>query len=266
MPIRRTMRSSPTEPTATYPSLRDRAVLVTGGGSGIGAAIVRAFAHQHSKVAFLDIDDGASKKLAAELDGHDWPRPLHVKCDLLDVGALRTAIAEVEGRLGPIDVLVNNAASDERHAIDAVEPAYFDDRIAVNLRHYFFAIQAVREAMAKNGGGSIVNLGSIAWRLHLPDVAVYATAKAAIAGMTKILGAELGPQRIRINCVEPGFVTTERQKRLWLTPELESRVRAGQCLPDLIEPDSIADIVLFLASDAGRMCTRQTFIVDGGWT
>ncbi|MBI5851277.1 MAG: SDR family oxidoreductase [Planctomycetes bacterium] len=260
------MSSPPTDPTATYPSLRGRAVLVTGGGSGIGAAVVRAFARQHSKVAFLDIDDDASKKLVAELAGKDWPRPLHVNCDLQDIGALRAAIAQVEGRLGPIDVLVNNAASDERHEIDAVEPAYFDDRIAVNLRHYFFAIQAVRAAMAKNGGGSIVNLGSIVWRLPLPEVAVYATAKAAIAGMTKILAAELGPQRIRINCVEPGFVATERQKKLWLTPELESRVRAGQCLPDLIEPDSIADLVLFLASDAGRMCTRQTFVVDGGWT
>ncbi len=260
------MSSPPIEPTATYPSLRDRAVLVTGGGSGIGAAIVRAFAHQHSRVAFLDVVDDASKKLVAELAGGDRPRPLFVHCDLLDIGALRTAIREVEGRLGPLDVLVNNAASDERHEIDAVEPAYFDDRIAVNLRHYFFAIQAVRDAMANNGGGAIVNLGSIVWRLPLPDVAVYATAKAAIAGMTRILGAELGPQRIRVNCVEPGFVTTERQKRLWLTPELESRVRAGQCLPDLIEPDSIADIVLFLASDAGRMCTRQTFVVDGGWT
>ena len=260
------MTSHPTCPTATYPSLRNGVVLVTGGGSGIGAAIVRHFAHEHSRVAFLDIDDDASKELVADLGGNDWPTPLYVKCDLLDIGALRAAVADVEGRLGPIDVLVNNAGNDDRHEIDAVEPAYFDDRIAINLRHYFFAIQAVREGMAKNGGGSIVNLGSIAWRLHLPEVPIYAAAKAAIAGMTNVLATELGPQRIRVNCVEPGFVATERQKKLWLTSELESRVRAGQCLPDLIGPDSIADIVLFLASDAGRMCTSQTFVVDGGWT
>lgn len=260
------MSSPPTEPTATYPSLRNRAVLVTGGGSGIGASIVRAFAHQHSRVAFLDIDDAASQSLVAELDGGDWPRPLYLKCDLRNIGALRAAIAEVEGQLGPLDVLVNNAANDDRHEVDTVAPEYFDDCMAVNLRPCFFAIQAVRERMAQNGGGSIINLGSIAWRLKFPGVPVYATAKAAIAGMTKALAIELGPQRIRVNCVEPGFVTTERQKRLWLTPELEAQVRAGQSLPDLIAPDSIADMVLFLASDAGRMCTRQTFVVDGGWT
>lgn len=260
------MASYPTEPTATYPSLRDRVVLVTGGGSGIGEAIVRHFAHQHSRVAFLDIDDEVASKLVADLAGQDRPVPIYVTCDLRDIDALRAAIADIEGRLGAIDVLVNNAANDDRHEIDTVEPAYFDDRVAINLRHYFFAIQAVRAGMAKNGGGSIINLGSIAWRLHMPGLPIYATSKAAIAGMTNTLATELGPQRIRVNCVEPGFVATERQRIMWLTPEFEAEVRAGQCLPDLIEPAAIADIVLFLASDAGRMCTSQTFIVDGGWT
>ena len=260
------MTSPPRESTANYPSLIDRVVLVTGGGSGIGAAVVRAFAQKRSRVAFLDVVDEASEKLVAHLAGEGRPRPRYLHCDLRDIAALRSAITEVERTLGPIDVLVNNAANDDRHEFDVVEPAYFDDRIAINLRHYFFAIQAVRGAMARNGGGSIVNLGSIAWRLKLPGIPVYATAKAAIEGMTKALACELGPQRIRINCIEPGYVATERQKKLWLTPEFEAKVRAGQCLPDIIEPGSIADMVLFLASDQGRMCTRQTFVVDGGWT
>jgi len=265
------MASHPTDtqsndPRATYPSLRDSAVLVTGGGSGIGEAIVRQFASQHSRVAFLDIDVDAAEKLVADLADQDWPTPLFVKCDVMDIEALRTAIADVENRLGPVDILVNNAGNDDRHEIDTIEPDYFDERIAINLRHYFFAIQAVRERMAKNGGGSIVNVGSIAWRLSLPGVSIYSTAKAAIAGMTNTLATEHGPQNIHINCVEPGFVATERQKKLWLDPEFESRVRTGQCLPELIEPDAVADIVLFLASDAGRMCTSQTFVVDAGWT
>jgi len=249
-------------PTARYPSLRNRVVLVTGGGSGIGEAIVREFCRQNSRVAFLDVDEIASTKLVASLGG----APMFIECDLRDVTALRDAVAEVVEELGPIEVLVNNAANDDRHGIDAVEPEYFDERIAVNLRHYFFAAQAVRPGMAEGGGGSIINIGSIVWKLGFPDVPIYGTAKAGVVGMTRVLATELGPQRIRVNCIEPGYVATERQKLLWQTPELEAEVLAGQCLPDMIEPEAIASMVLFLAADDSRMCTSQTFVVDGGWT
>ena len=259
------MTSLRTEP-ATYPSLVNRVVLVTGGAAGIGATIVRRFAAQRSRVAFLDIDAAAAQKLVDEVRSDDGGAPTFLPCDLRDIPALRAAILEVEARLGPVEVLVNNAADDDRHEIDAIEPEDFDDRIAVNLRHYFFAVQAVREGMAKAGGGSIINLGSIAWRLGFPRVPIYATAKAAIAGMTKVLAAELGPQRIRVNCIEPGYVDTDRQQRMWMTPELDAEVRSGQCLPDLIEPDAIASMALFLAADDSRMCTSQTFVVDAGWT
>lgn len=252
--------------SAVYPSLQERVVLVTGGASGIGAAIVVRFVAQDSRVAFLDIDESAARELIRTLEGVGRAPPVFLPCDLKDIAALRAAVGRVEQEIGTVEVLVNNAANDDRHAIDEVEPEYFDDRIAANLRHYFFAIQAVRAGMAARGGGAIVNVGSTAWRLGFPDVPVYATAKAGIAGMTKVLATELGPQRIRVNCVEPGFVATERQRKHWLTPELEANVRKGQSLPDLIEPEAIADMVLFLASDDSRMCTSQTFIVDAGWT
>lgn len=249
---------------AHYPSLAGRVVLVTGGGSGIGAAIVRRFAGQGSRVAFLDIDEASSTQLVSDLPGEN--AALYVPCDLRESAALRAALRRVAAELGAIEVLVNNAANDDRHAIDAVDDAYFDDRIAVNLKHYFFAIQGVCTGMAQCGGGSIINVGSVSWRLGMPGLPLYATAKAGIVGLTKTLAGELGPQRIRVNCIEPGFVATERQRRLWFTPELEAQVRAGQSLPDLIEPDAIASMALFLAADDSRMCTGQTFVVDGGWT
>lgn len=245
-----------------YPSLEHLVVLITGGGSGIGAEIVAGFVAQGSRVAFLDLDRTASDALVAASAGE-----LHFEqCDLRDIGSLRIAIDSVVQRLGPVDVLVNNAADDERHDFDTVEPDEFDAHVHANLRHYFFAAQAVRAGMAGRGGGSIINLGSISWKLGFPAVPVYAMAKAAIVGMTRVLARECGPQRIRVNCVEPGFVATKRQKERWLTPELEADIRRGQALPDLIEPAAVADMVLFLASDGGRMCTGQTFVVDGGWT
>lgn len=265
------MAPRPTELTAIYPNLANRVVLVTGGGMGIGAAIVRHFVHQRSRVAFLDVDEAAAQELIADIaadiaDVDGATSPLFLACDVRDIAALRTAIQDIAATLGLITVLVNNAANDDRHDLDTVEPEYFDDRIAVNLRHYYFAIQAVRDGMAKSGGGSIINLGSIAWRLNLPDISCYATAKAGIAGMTNVLAAELGPQRIRVNCIEPGVVATKRQRELWLTPEYVAQVRAGQCLPDLTEPEMVADLALFLASDASLMCTSQTFTIDAGWT
>jgi len=245
-----------------YPGLESRVVLVTGGGSGIGAEIVAAFLAQGSRVALLDIDEAAGREVAAASGGSAHFEP----CDLRDVQALRAAIAAVASKWGPVDVLVNNAANDDRHDFDTVEPEYFDGRLHANLRHYFFAAQAVRQGMAGRGGGVILNLGSICWKIGFPDVPVYAMAKSAIVGMTRVLARECGPDRIRVNCVEPGHVVTRRQKELWLTPELEADVRRSQALPDLIPPSAVADMVVFLASDAARMCTGQTFVVDGGWS
>jgi NAD(P)-dependent dehydrogenase (short-subunit alcohol dehydrogenase family) len=245
-----------------HPSLENRTILVSGGASGIGAEIVRGFVDQGSKVAFLDLDQVSGASLVASLGGAAHFEP----CDLQDIEALRAAVISVEEALGPIDVLVNNAADDTRHDFDTVEPDYFDERIHANLRHYFFTAQAVREGMASRGGGAVVNLGSICWRIGFPDVPVYAMAKAAIVGMTRVLARECGPQRIRVNCVEPGYVVTPRQRDRWMTPELEEVVRRGQALPDFIEPAAVADMVMFVASDAARMCTGQTFVVDGGWT
>lgn len=245
-----------------YPGLENQVVLVSGGGSGIGAEIVRGFLVQGSRVAFLDVDLAAAAQVVTAADG-----TVHFEaCDLRDVASLRRAVDSVAAKLGPVDILVNNAADDDRHDFDTVEPEYFDQCLHVNLRHYFFAAQAVRAGMAGRGGGAIVNLGSISWKIGFPGLPVYATAKSAIVGMTRVLARELGPERIRVNCVEPGYVATERQRLRWLTPELEADIKRGQALPDLIEPAAVADMVVFLASDAARMCTGQTFVVDGGWT
>ncbi|MEE8469384.1 MAG: SDR family NAD(P)-dependent oxidoreductase [Planctomycetota bacterium] len=251
---------------ASYPCLQGRAVLVTGGASGIGASLVRHFAGQGSQVAFLDVDDEAATALVAELRAESDPAPLYFPCDLRDIGALRLAVSEVEERVGDIRVLVNNAASDDRHELDEVEPDYWDERMAVNLRHQFFAAQAVRTGMAQAGGGSIINMGSIAWRLGMTQLTAYATAKAGIVGLTKALAGELGPARIRVNCIEPGLVLTERQERLWATPEFKQQVLENQSLPDLCQPADVARLALFLASDESALISAQTFVIDGGWT
>jgi NAD(P)-dependent dehydrogenase (short-subunit alcohol dehydrogenase family) len=251
---------------ATYPSLRGRTVLVTGGGSGIGASIVEHFCAQGSRVAFLDVARAPSEALAAALAGRDpAAAPLFVACDLRDVAALRAAIDEVRARLGAIRVLVNNAASDDRHALDAVTPEYWDERFAVNLRHQFFAAQAVYPDMAAAGGGSIVNLGSTSWVIGQGGMPAYTTAKSAVAGLTRSLARDLGPMNIRVNCVLPGWIMTERQVRLWLTPEGEQELLRRQCLKRKLEPAEIARMVLFLAADDSAACTSQSYIVDGGW-
>lgn len=250
------------EGSAHYPSLQDRCVLVTGGATGIGAAVVRAFVGQGSRVAFLDVAEEPAQELVAELGGE----PLFLTCDLRDVEALRAAVRTAEERLGPVRALVSNAANDDRHEVADVEPDYWDERMATNLRHHFFAAQAVRPGMAEAGGGAIVNLGSITWRLGFTGLPAYATAKAGILGLTKALARELGPERIRVNCIEPGFVETERQQELWLTPELDQRVRSAQCLPDLCQPEDVADLALFLASDQSARITARSIVIDGGWT
>ena len=251
---------------ATYPSLRNRVVLVTGGASGIGASIVEHFSTQGSKVAFIDIDHAAAGGLQDAIGAAGRKRPLFVHCDLRDIGALRGAVVEVRRRLGPIRILINNAAHDERHAIDTVTPEYWDDRLAVNLRHQFFAAQAVYPDMAAAGGGAIVNLGSTSWMVGQGGMPGYTAAKSAVVGLTRGLARDLGPHNIRVTCVVPGWIMTERQIKLWLTPESEAELLRRQCLKRKLVPEDIARAVLFFAADDSAACTAQSYVVDGGWT
>lgn len=251
---------------ARYPSLAGRTVLVSGGATGIGASLVENFAAQGARVAFLDLDCEAAQTLVERIAATGAERPLFQRCDLRDIAALKTAVATVERSFGPVRALVNNAARDDRHALAEVTPEYFDDRIAVNLRHQFFAIQAVTDAMERAGGGSIVNMGSISWLLANEGYPVYATAKAAVSGLTRAVSRDLGRRNIRVNTVLPGWIMTERQISLWLTPEGEAEIMNRQCLKEKLYPDDVARLVLFLASDDSRMITNQSFVVDGGWT
>lgn len=252
-------------PNAIYPTLKDRVVFVTGGGSGIGAGLVEHFAGQGAIVTFVDVAEDASRALVENVAAAGHRRPDFIRCDLRDIEALRATIATTVDRYGPIRALLNNAGNDDRHRTEDVTPDYWDDRMAVNVRHQFFAAQAVRPSMRDAGGGSIVNFGSITWMVGDPDCPAYVTSKAAITGMTRALARELGPERIRVNCMIPGWVMTERQVRLWLTPDGERQIAERQCLPDRLYPSDIARMALFLASDDSRMCTSQHFIVDGGW-
>ncbi|MBM9401371.1 SDR family oxidoreductase [Gluconacetobacter azotocaptans] len=249
---------------ARYPSLSGRSVLVTGGATGIGAALVRAFAGQGAHVAFLDLDHAAGSMLADDLRA-EGRQALFVPCDLTDIGALQVAVDAARAAHGPIDILLNNAANDTRHTLDEVDPAMWDRLSAVNIRAQFFVAQAVAGDMRALGRGSIVCLGSIGWMLKNSGYPVYATAKAAVHGLVNALARELGPHAIRVNALVPGWVMTERQKKLWLTPEGEREIERGQCLPGRVEPEDIARMALFLAADDSRMCTGQSFIVDGGW-
>lgn len=250
---------------AVYPSLKDRVVFVTGGGSGIGAAIVEHFCAQGAKVAFVDIAAEPSEMLAEEIAAKGDPEPLFLPCDLRDIDQLQDCVAKAVDQLGAIRVLVNNAAHDERHPLDEVTAEYWDDRMAVNLRHQFFAAQAVHKGMAVAGGGSIVNMGSTTWLAGQGGMAGYSAAKSAIVGLTRSLARDLGPMNIRVNSVLPGWIMTERQERLWLTPEGEQELMTRQCLKRKLYPDDIARPVLFLASDDSAACTSQNYIVDGGW-
>lgn len=249
---------------AIYPSLRDRVVFVTGGGSGIGAEEVTQFARQGAKVAFVDIADAASEALVETLRAAGHPPPLYRQCDIKDVAALQAVIAEVGRTLGPITVLVNNAANDQRHAWEDVTVEYWDERMATNLRHQFFAIQAVAPMMRAAGGGSIVNFGSISWHSNSGGMPAYTAAKAAVEGLTKGMARDLGPDGIRVNTVIPGWIMTQRQIDLWLTPEAEEQLLRLQCLKAKVYPPDVARMVLWLAADDSRMCTSQLWIVDGG--
>ena len=243
---------------ATYPSLRDRVVFVTGGASGIGAAEVTHFAQQGARVAFVDVADDAAEKLIATLGDTGQPAPFYQHCDLKDISALRSAIAEVGRRLGNITVLVNNAANDQRHEWQGVTPEYWDERLETNLRHQFFAIQAVAPMMQAAGGGSIINFGSISWHSNQGGMPAYTTAKAAVEGLSKGMARDLGVYGIRVNTVIPGWIMTERQITLWLTPEAEENLLRMQCLKQKLVPDDVARLVLWLGADDSRMCTAQS--------
>jgi NAD(P)-dependent dehydrogenase (short-subunit alcohol dehydrogenase family) len=247
-------------PFATYPSLAGTSVFVTGGASGIGEVMVRAFAEQGSRVGFVDIDAAGGGRLADELGASVHFQP----CDLRDIGALKTAFAALKGAVGPAGVLCNNAARDDRHGWAEVTPDYYDERIATNLRHMFFAIQAVAPDMIQAGKGSIINFGSNSWWEASGGMPVYTTAKAAVHGMTRSFARDLGPHRIRVNTVVPGWVMTDRQKQLWVTPDKMERQMQRQCLPDPIEPVYLARMALFLASDDAAMCTANNYMVEAG--
>jgi NAD(P)-dependent dehydrogenase (short-subunit alcohol dehydrogenase family) len=249
---------------AHYPSLRGRVIFVTGGASGIGAEEVTQLAAQGAQVAFVDIAEEPARALAAKLAAAGHPEPFFQRCDLTDIAALRGAIAEVGRRFGPITVLVNNAANDQRHKWEEVTPEYWDERLAVNLRHQFFAIQAVAPMMKAAGGGSIINFGSISWHAGAGEMPAYTTAKAGVEGLTRGMARDLGPDNIRVNCIIPGWIMTERQIRLWLTPEGEENLMRTQCLKQKLVPADVARMVLWLAADDSRMCTSQLWVVDGG--
>lgn len=243
---------------ATYPSLAGASVVITGGASGIGAAMVEAFAAQGARVGFLDFDEVSGAEVAERCGAAFEP------CDLRDIAALRAAVAALAERNGPAQVLVNNAARDDRHGWQEVEPDYWDERQATNLRHMFFAIQAVAPGMIAAGKGSIVNMGSNSWHQASGGMPAYTTAKSAVHGLTRGMARDLGPHRIRVNTVVPGWVMTERQKELWATPDALEGHRARQCLPDLILPHHLARMVLFLASDDAEMCTANNYMVEAG--
>lgn len=246
---------------ARFHSLQGQGVIVTGGASGIGAEIVRGFAAQGCAVGFLDRDAAAGQALAASL-----PNAHFQTCDVTDVPALQAAMATLIARLGGVGVLVNNVANDDRHALEAVTPEFFDDSLAVNLRPHFFATQAVIGPMRERGGGAIVNLGSVSWKNKTPGLSVYATAKSAMIGFTRSLARELGRDGIRVNCVVPGWVMTQRQIDRWLDAAGEAEMERSQCIPGRIVGADIAHMVMFLAADTARMITAQEFVVDAGWS
>ena len=250
-------------PYTSYPSLAGQVVFITGGGSGIGAAIVEAFVANKAKVAFVDILEADSRALAARCRAVG-PEPLFLKCDLTDIAKLQAAMAEVRMSVGPISVLINNAANDQRHSTDTVTPEDWDCSQALNLKHQFFAAQAARAHMRELGRGAIVNLSSIAWMIGGSGMVPYATAKAGIVGMTNSLAREFGSDNIRVNAVAPGAVLTERQRKLWLTPADIEMFKARQCLHQELLPKHIASAVLFLASDDSAMLTKQCVVVDAG--
>ncbi|NJC39847.1 NAD(P)-dependent dehydrogenase (short-subunit alcohol dehydrogenase family) [Brevundimonas alba] len=249
---------------AIYPDLSGKVVIVTGGAGGIGEAIARSFVRQGCKVGVLDLDAERGRRLQEELaDGDGTLR--FAACDLTDIPALKAAIADLRAALGPVDVLINNAANDQRHATLEVTEDYWDGRIAVNLRHQFFAAQAVLPDMMEKQGGVILNMGSNSWMIGQGGMAAYTACKSAVLGLTRSLARDFGPHGVRVNAVAPGWIMTERQLELWVTPETEKEIYQRQCLKRKLVPDDIARFVVFMASEDAGACTNQHYVVDGGW-
>ncbi len=252
--------------SALYPDLADRTVLVTGGAAGIGEAIVRAFARQGARVAFIDIDQTRGSALEADLADSGQGEAAFFPCDLTDIPVLKATVDAVRDRFGPVDVLINNAAHDERHETLAVTEAYWDDRIAVNLKHQFFAAQAVLPDMIAKGGGSILNLGSTSWIVGQGGMAAYTASKSAVLGLTRSLARDFGSHGVRVNALAPGWIMTERQLEKWVTPESEREIYERQCLKRRLIPEDIARVAVFLSSTEASAITNQQYVVDGGWT
>ena len=250
---------------AKYGSLQGKRVFITGGGSGIGESLVAEFAAQGALVAFVDIAVEASEALCRRLAEAGLTAPLFRHCDIMDIASLQAVMAELADQLGDFDILVNNAANDQRHQAQDVTLEYWNERIAINQRPMFFTCQAVFEGMKRRGGGSIINVSSISWHMKSGGYPVYATTKAAVVGLTRGLARDYGAHNIRVNTVTPGWVMTQRQIDLWVDEAAEVEIKKSQCLPSKLMPQDIAAMVLFLASDDGAMCSSQEFIVDAGW-
>jgi len=250
---------------ARYPSLRGKIVLITGGGSGIGASMVEHFTHQGARVVLFDVAEDPSLELVRRLAENSQHAPLFLPCDLTDIATLRSSIQKAEQAVGPIEVLVNNAANDQRHNWEEITPEYWDRSMEVNLRHHFFAIQATAPGMKSRGQGSIINMSSISWMLPSTGLPAYVTAKAGIVGLTRTMARELGPSGIRVNCVLPGAIHTEKQRRLVWTPEYMEKIMAGQSIKRAIMPEDVARLILFLAADDSSAITGQSYVIDGGW-
>ncbi len=250
---------------AKYFDLEKKRVFITGGGSGIGASIVEHFCEQNSEVYFIDINEEASNKLVSECKNKKLAIPNFIKCDLLNIKELQSVISKIISEKGPIEILINNAANDERHKIENVTEEFWNERMNINLRHYFFTVQSVREAMIKNKGGVIVNIGSASWMIGQGGMAAYTAAKSGVVGLTRSFARDLGERNIRVNSVVPGWTITERQIEKWLTPESEADMMKKQCIKKRLMPSDISKAVLFFSSDQSSGCTNQSYVVDNGW-
>ena len=248
---------------ASYPSLKNKVVLVTGGATGIGASIVENFLQQGSKVAFLDKELELGNNLVQKLNSYSH-KAIFKECDLIDIPDMKNKIEEIKKEIGAISILVNNAANDDRHNIDDVTPEFWDNRMNINLRHYFFTIQSIYKDMKKLGEGSIINIGSYSWMLAQGGMPGYTTAKSAIMGLTRTLARDLGTHNIRVNCIVPGWIMTERQKALWLNPKIEEETLNRQCIKRLLDPVDVSKVAIFFASNQSSGISAQSYVVDGG--
>jgi len=248
-----------------YYDLESKRVFITGGGSGIGASIVEHFCEQGSEVYFIDINEDESKKLIEDIKNKNYSLPTFIKCDLLNIKELQKTISDIINKKGPIDILINNAANDTRHKIDDVTEEYWDERMNVNLRHFFFTVQSVKKSMIDNGGGAIINMGSTSWMVGQGGMAAYTAAKSGVVGLTRSFARDLGEFNIRVNSVVPGWVMTQRQMDLWLNDESEKELMKRQCLKEKLMPKELAQAVLFFSSEQSSGCTNQSYVVDKGW-